>query len=177
MARQRGFDEAEAVATAARLFTERGYEGTSIDDLVTGLGVHRGSLYRTFGSKLALFHRALRTQVDEQVLPWIAGLGASGRSALIEGARPTGVELGLLLVAAVERAPHDPVAAADVARVFEALVGALSSEGADGAAGGDDAVAAGLTAALVGFWLRARAGTSDDEIGRASAALADRVGL
>ncbi|WP_408649259.1 helix-turn-helix domain-containing protein [Streptomyces herbicida] len=35
------------------MFAERGYEGTSVDDLVRALGVHRGSLYKVFGSKRA----------------------------------------------------------------------------------------------------------------------------
>lgn len=175
MARQRGFDEDEAVATAARLFTERGYEGTSVDDLVVGLGVHRGSLYRTFGSKLGLFHRALRTQVDDHLLPWIATLGTSARGALVEGARPAGddVDLGLLLVAAVERAPTDAVAAAEVSRVFEALAASFRAD----TAAVDAAVADGLAATLVGLRLRSRAGAPDDAVGRAAAALSERVGI
>ncbi|MHA3700666.1 helix-turn-helix domain-containing protein [Jatrophihabitans sp. YIM 134969] len=174
MARQRGFDEADAVATAARLFTERGYEGTSIDDLVTGLGVHRGSLYRVFGSKLALFHRALRTHVEAELLPWIATLPGSERGPLVEGARPgtPDVDLGLLLVAAVERAPTDPVAAAEVDRVFTALTGALHTDPP-----ADGAVADGLAAALVGLHLRSRAGAPGDVVGRAAAALSERVGI
>ncbi|WP_375503723.1 hypothetical protein [uncultured Jatrophihabitans sp.] len=30
--------------------------------MVANLGIHRGSLYRTFGSKLALLHRAQRNE-------------------------------------------------------------------------------------------------------------------
>ena len=42
---------AELVAVAARLFSERGYHGTSMQDLGNALGIQRGSLYAHIGSK------------------------------------------------------------------------------------------------------------------------------
>lgn len=42
---------AELVAVAARLFSERGYHGTSMQDLGDALGIQRGSLYAHIGSK------------------------------------------------------------------------------------------------------------------------------
>jgi len=42
---------AELVAEATRLFSERGYHGTSMQDLGNALGVQRGSLYAHIGSK------------------------------------------------------------------------------------------------------------------------------
>ncbi len=42
---------AELVAVAARLFSERGYHGTSMQDLGNELGLQRGSLYAHIGSK------------------------------------------------------------------------------------------------------------------------------
>lgn len=59
MGRARSFNEAEVIAVAASTFLHTGYEATSIDDLVEATGVHRGSLYKAFGSKRALFLRAL----------------------------------------------------------------------------------------------------------------------
>ena len=41
----------EMVAVAARLFSERGYHGTSMQDLADELGLLRGSLYAHIGSK------------------------------------------------------------------------------------------------------------------------------
>lgn len=42
---------AELVAVAARLFSQRGYHGTSMQDLGNELGLQRGSLYAHIGSK------------------------------------------------------------------------------------------------------------------------------
>jgi TetR/AcrR family transcriptional repressor of nem operon len=59
MPRTREFDPAAAVDAAMELFWRKGYEATSVDDLVRHLGVGRGSLYAVFGSKHALYVRAL----------------------------------------------------------------------------------------------------------------------
>lgn len=44
---------------ATRVFIEKGYEATSIQDLVDEMGINRASLYDTFGDKEALFLRIL----------------------------------------------------------------------------------------------------------------------
>jgi len=52
----------EVVNTAARLFAERGYRNTSIDDLVEATGLQRGGLYHYIDSKqhlLLLTHEEL----------------------------------------------------------------------------------------------------------------------
>lgn len=55
MARPREFDQEDVLNKATELFWEKGYERTSIQDLVEHTGVHRGSLYDTFGDKNKLF--------------------------------------------------------------------------------------------------------------------------
>lgn len=60
MGRPKEFDEFEALMKAMRLFWVHGYKATSIQDLVDGMGIGRGSLYGTFGGKRSLFVRALR---------------------------------------------------------------------------------------------------------------------
>ncbi|ULO05106.1 TetR/AcrR family transcriptional regulator [Paenibacillus sp. 19GGS1-52] len=55
MARHKEFDQEKALESALDLFWTKGYERTSIQDLCTELGIHRGSLYDTFGDKYALF--------------------------------------------------------------------------------------------------------------------------
>ncbi|MCM3628353.1 TetR/AcrR family transcriptional regulator [Paenibacillus glycanilyticus] len=55
MARPREFDQDAVLQKAMELFWQKGYERTSIQDLVEHTGVHRGSLYDTFGDKNQLF--------------------------------------------------------------------------------------------------------------------------
>jgi TetR/AcrR family transcriptional regulator, transcriptional repressor for nem operon len=59
MVRTKQFDRHAALDQAMELFWERGYNGTSIQDLVDHLGVNRQSLYDTFGGKDQLYHAAL----------------------------------------------------------------------------------------------------------------------
>ena len=59
MARPREFDEEAVLDRALALFWARGYESTSIDDLVRETGLGRASLYGAFGDKEALFRRIL----------------------------------------------------------------------------------------------------------------------
>lgn len=57
--RPRGFDRDEALLAAMRIFWSQGYEGTSIQDLVTAMGVNKPSLYSTFGCKEEIFQEAV----------------------------------------------------------------------------------------------------------------------
>jgi TetR/AcrR family transcriptional regulator, transcriptional repressor for nem operon len=70
MARTKEFDQEEALDKAMNLFWERGYEATSIQDLVDATGVQRQSLYDTFGSKHEIFLSSLtryQAKVGDQV--------------------------------------------------------------------------------------------------------------
>ena len=59
MAGIKQFDRNEVLDRAMAAFWTRGYEATSIDDLVKATGIGRGSLYGTFGDKRQLFLAAL----------------------------------------------------------------------------------------------------------------------
>ncbi|EWM18325.1 TetR/AcrR family transcriptional regulator [Kutzneria sp. 744] len=59
MVRHKEFDPDTAVADAMDLFWRRGYEATSVQDLVEHTGVGRRSMYDTFGDKHSLYLRAL----------------------------------------------------------------------------------------------------------------------
>lgn len=59
MARPRSFNEAEIIDKAVEVFWKKGYEATSIQDLVNAMGIQRGSLYSTFGNKQQLFIKSL----------------------------------------------------------------------------------------------------------------------
>lgn len=97
MGRPRGFDESAVVAAATGPFLQRGYEATSIDELVAATGLHRGSLYKAFGSKRGIFLAALQRLVHDKLPRAAAGLDDPADAATLD----------LLLVAALELAPHD----------------------------------------------------------------------
>lgn len=57
--RPREFDQDEVLHKAMTAFWERGFAGTSAQDLVDCTGIGRGSLYAAFGSKEHLYHESL----------------------------------------------------------------------------------------------------------------------
>ncbi len=57
--RPRTFDEDEALERAVEVFWRQGYEGTSITDLTTAMGVNKPSLYAVYGGKADLFRRVV----------------------------------------------------------------------------------------------------------------------
>lgn len=153
MGRPRAFDTEQAVTTAATLFATHGYEGTSVDDLVAATGIHRGSLYKVFGSKRGLHLTALRHHLDHEVHPAAAAIATLTDPAQALAAAITsydsGPAAGLLLLAAVERAPHDPEVASLVAEGITALEDALRPAHGD--------AAPHLTSTVLGARVRLRA--------------------
>ena len=148
MGRRRVFDEDEVVRAAVKLFGGRAYDGVSVDDLVTHLGVHRNSLYKTFGSKRGLYLVALRRHLADDVRPLTVALaGATDAAAVLR--LVTSADLGLVLLAAVERAPADEEVAAEVAGALAAVDRAIAD-----ALGVPAGLAAALTAAALGLRLR-----------------------
>lgn len=59
MARSKEYEESEVLDKAMRLFWEQGYEKTSMTDLVEHMGIHRRSMYDTFGDKHTLFLKVM----------------------------------------------------------------------------------------------------------------------
>lgn len=64
MPRVKLFKEEEVLQKAMVLFWEKGYNATSIQDLVANLGINRGSLYDTFGGKRPLFLKSFQWYRD-----------------------------------------------------------------------------------------------------------------
>jgi len=60
MPRKKEFDEFEVLNRAMEIFWHKGYEATSVQDLVEEMGINRGSLYGTFSDKRALFLAAIQ---------------------------------------------------------------------------------------------------------------------
>ena len=59
MGRIRQFDERQALLSAMLVFWEKGYEGTSIQDLENAMGMRRTSIYNAFGNKRELFQSVM----------------------------------------------------------------------------------------------------------------------
>lgn len=123
MARTKEFDPDTALQRALELFWERGYEATSMTDLVAHLGIARASIYATFGGKQELFARALRRYreiVDPRVMAELSQPGPvlPAVRALVERfVAEADRQLGCLVVnSAVELAARDE----GVARLVEA---------------------------------------------------------
>ncbi len=67
MPRAKCFNQEDALHKAMQAFWTRGYEATSIQDLVDCMGINRGSLYDTFGDKHSLFLAALDQYTDSSL--------------------------------------------------------------------------------------------------------------
>ena len=60
MPRTKQFCEEEVLKKAMELFWEKGFHATSMQDLVSHLGINRASLYDTYGGKDELFDKAFK---------------------------------------------------------------------------------------------------------------------
>jgi TetR/AcrR family transcriptional repressor of nem operon len=54
------FDQQTALEKASQLFWEKGYEATSLDDLIGAMGIQKGSFYNAFGSKKKIFIESIK---------------------------------------------------------------------------------------------------------------------
>jgi len=138
MGRPRGFSEDEVLGAAAGAFVLSGYEGTSIDNLVKALNLHRGSLYQAFGSKHGLFLAALRHHIETHLVSAPSD-AQTPRGAPEPGGPAHRPDLDLLLIAGVERGHCDAEVAALVRHGLELLEEAITdsteppqSDGAQG---------------------------------------------
>ena len=64
MPRTKAFSPADVVDRALQIFWQRGYRGTSMEDLTSSTGLSRSSLYAEYGSKRNVFDRAVDRYLD-----------------------------------------------------------------------------------------------------------------
>src|SRR5690606_26441621 len=64
MGRPREFDPDAALDAAMAAFWDRGYEATSMADLMAVMGLQKGSIYKAFGDKRQLYLAALRRYLE-----------------------------------------------------------------------------------------------------------------
>jgi AcrR family transcriptional regulator len=145
--RPRAFDRHTAIQQAMKLFWDRGYEGTTFDDLIGAMRISPSSFYHEFGSKellyreavdyyvkayLSFFPRILSTHRDTRVA--FEALIEEAAAFLANDASPAGCMISL---AGTQISPHLR-SVADFAKGVrkawnEALVNRLKQGVSDGA--------------------------------------------
>lgn len=97
MARRKEFDQNKVLDKAIELFWRQGYHATSIQHLVTHLGISRSSLYDTFGDKHSLFLSALARYAQQR----------SSQAKQTTGRKPGREAIELFFERLVEHAVND----------------------------------------------------------------------
>ncbi|HVC44820.1 MAG TPA: TetR/AcrR family transcriptional regulator [Candidatus Binataceae bacterium] len=78
------FKTGDVLDRAMAVFWRRGYQATSIQDLIEATGINRGSLYATFGDKQRLFLAVLDHYMEQVGKPMLAELNEPNPRRAIE---------------------------------------------------------------------------------------------
>lgn len=170
---ERRFDTEVALGKAMEAFWARGYEATSMQDLVDCMGIGRGSLYAAFGGKRALFLQALSRYDAQHRHSWTESLaaGPSPRGAILTAfddvaeAALDGSRRGCLLInTALEMSARDIEIAsavngalAEMERFFARMIRAGQARGEIAADIDPNETARTLLALMAGLRVLARA--------------------
>jgi len=99
MGRNKNFDNNEVLNRALEIFWKKGFNATSIQDLVDHLGINRASIYDTFGNKHSLYLASLKKYRQQT------------SSQLLQQIRSNNSALGILkdfLISTIAQAINDP---------------------------------------------------------------------
>ena len=130
MARPREFDENAVLDAAVQCFWSRGYEATSIRDLIENTGLTGASLYNAFGDKKSLYQRALDHYVEGSIgdrirrcekLPPLDGIDAFFEEIVRRSLTDRDRKGCMLVNASLETAPHDPAFRKAVTQVLSRI--------------------------------------------------------
>ncbi|KAA5602656.1 TetR/AcrR family transcriptional regulator [Blastochloris sulfoviridis] len=174
MVRPQEFNTAEVLDKALGLFRRKGFEATSMSDLLAATGLSRSSLYAAFGGKRDLFlaafdaYRAERTAELNRNLdsrPAREAIETFFRS-IIDSVHGPESSCGCMSTnQAVELAPHDAAIRSRIAADFQAIEDAFrrtiargQAEGSIASARDAGAIARLLVVAFPGFQVMVRAG-------------------
>jgi TetR/AcrR family transcriptional repressor of nem operon len=137
MARSKQFDERQALVSAMLVFWEKGYEGTSINDLEQAMGLKRTSIYNAFGNKSAIFERVMSCYKESVMSALFTAMDAApgikeGVRRLLNGAldihfdeeNPGGC---LVVLSLMESSQHDEQSLASMQQTIQDLKTALQA--------------------------------------------------
>ena len=186
MARPQEFDTDEALRQAMRVFWSKGFEATSMADLLEATGLSKSSLYGAFGSKRDLFlaafdaYREARAKDMGRILRQGPARDAIEHffRTIITDARDGNSEGCMSINQAVELAPRDPDIGSRVRADFERMENALAriiqrgqQEGSIKSRGNPAAIARILVLAFPGFQVMVRAGCEKSRLDEGLTAL------
>lgn len=130
MARPREFDEEAVLDAAVQCFWAKGYEATSVKDLIGGTGISAASLYNAYGDKRALFRASLERYVETSIgarirrceaLPPAEAIRAFFDDILERSLGDRDRKGCMVVNTALELAPTDPEFRDSIAAVLERL--------------------------------------------------------
>ncbi len=125
---KKNFDVDVALHKAGETFWSRGYEATSMRDLLEAMGIQKGSFYDTYGSKREAYQRALEQYASTRFAQFESLVEEQGPKESLrtlinaifeECVGPNGHRGCMLLNCALELAPSDTAAQRAVNRAFE----------------------------------------------------------
>lgn len=67
MPKPKSFNRSEIIDKAMKLFWNKGFHATTVEDLVTNLGINRSSIYDSFGSKNDFFHQLIENYQEKRL--------------------------------------------------------------------------------------------------------------
>lgn len=137
--RPRNFDSEQALDAAMQVFWSKGYEATSLQDLIEAMQISKSSFYQTFESKHQLFENCINYYQERFISDITDSLQKSktGRAfieetfhSMAEKARPNCDRRGCLILNCVsEFAQKDPVIAKlitkSIKKVFDVFLSAV----------------------------------------------------
>ncbi len=132
MGRPLAYDPEKALDAAMQVFWSRGYEATTLQDLLQAMGLSKSSFYQAFGGKKELFLRCIaryREKIGQGLIELLGNSGSAREfiermllNSAAEARRPNEARRGCLLMnTATECAQKDGDIAGEVSSGFDGL--------------------------------------------------------
>lgn len=166
--RPREFDINVATRDAMEVFWQNGFHATSLPDLIEGMRLTRGSIYKAYEDKRSIYLAALDVYVEEKLERFERDLAKKDKRAAIrdtlkraarESAGDHGQKGCLITAATLEMVPNDPEVEERVGTMYRGLERLVANAIDEGKRAGD-ITAKTPTAALSKFLVCAIEGMS-----------------